>query len=149
MSLTLLVYPQVKRCVCVPEGRPEISRRRSPSVTTGNAATEACAPWKGAGTALALLRILVRRPCRDAKSVLSGSSGFAVRHDNCSDTINKESAEGSSPLADDEILTYSGRDLPNKCRFRRSMPGRDIIVIGTSAGGVEALVELARGLPPD
>ena len=29
------------------------------------------------------------------------------------------------------------------------MPGRDIIVIGTSAGGVEALVELARGLPPD
>jgi|SRR5262245_7095575 len=29
------------------------------------------------------------------------------------------------------------------------MHGRDIIVIGTSAGGVEALVELARSLPPD
>src|SRR2546428_6642757 len=70
MSLKPLVYPQVKRCVCVAEGRPEISRWWSPSVTTGNAATEACAPWKGAGTALALLRILVRRPCRDAKSVI-------------------------------------------------------------------------------
>jgi two-component system, chemotaxis family, protein-glutamate methylesterase/glutaminase len=29
------------------------------------------------------------------------------------------------------------------------MPNRDIIVIGTSAGGVEALRELTRGLPPD
>jgi two-component system, chemotaxis family, protein-glutamate methylesterase/glutaminase len=28
------------------------------------------------------------------------------------------------------------------------MPGHDIIVIGASAGGVEALAELARGLPP-
>ncbi|MBN9121173.1 MAG: chemotaxis protein CheB [Planctomycetes bacterium] len=28
------------------------------------------------------------------------------------------------------------------------MAGRDIIVVGTSTGGVEALVELARGLPP-
>src|SRR5215510_794770 len=36
--------------------------------------------WKGAGTALALLRILVRRPCRDAKSVLSGSGGYASLH---------------------------------------------------------------------
>jgi two-component system chemotaxis response regulator CheB len=29
------------------------------------------------------------------------------------------------------------------------MPGHDIIVIGASAGGVEALKELSRGLPPD
>ena len=29
------------------------------------------------------------------------------------------------------------------------MPGRDIIVIGASAGGVQALMELARGLPED
>src|SRR5262245_37694132 len=29
------------------------------------------------------------------------------------------------------------------------MPKRDIIVIGTSAGGVEALREVAGGLPPD
>jgi two-component system, chemotaxis family, protein-glutamate methylesterase/glutaminase len=29
------------------------------------------------------------------------------------------------------------------------MPGHDIIVIGGSAGGVEALVRLVRGLPPD
>jgi two-component system, chemotaxis family, protein-glutamate methylesterase/glutaminase len=29
------------------------------------------------------------------------------------------------------------------------MADRDIIVIGTSAGGVEAPRELARGLPPD
>src|SRR5262249_9763402 len=79
-----------------------------------------------------------------AESLHIRSSGFAVRHDNCN-----IDAEGSPPLADDEILTYSGRDLPNKCRFRRPMHGRDIIVIGTSAGGVEALVELARSLPPD
>src|SRR5689334_16222811 len=30
-----------------------------------------------------------------------------------------------------------------------AMPGRDIIVIGASAGGVEALTNLARQLPPD
>src|SRR4051812_47569787 len=29
------------------------------------------------------------------------------------------------------------------------MPGHDIIVIGASAGGVEAMVQLARGLPAD
>ena len=29
------------------------------------------------------------------------------------------------------------------------MPGHDIIVIGASAGGVEALAQLVRGLPPD
>src|SRR3954451_20536168 len=29
------------------------------------------------------------------------------------------------------------------------MPGRDMIVIGTSAGGVEALSRLVRGLPAD
>jgi two-component system, chemotaxis family, protein-glutamate methylesterase/glutaminase len=29
------------------------------------------------------------------------------------------------------------------------MPKRDIIVVGTSAGGVEALIELCQGLPPD
>jgi two-component system, chemotaxis family, protein-glutamate methylesterase/glutaminase len=28
------------------------------------------------------------------------------------------------------------------------MPKRDIIVVGTSAGGVEALIELCQGLPP-
>src|SRR5499433_1163201 len=32
---------------------------------------------------------------------------------------------------------------------QKNMPNRDIIVIGTSAGGVEALREIARGLPPD
>ena len=29
------------------------------------------------------------------------------------------------------------------------MPGHDIIVVGASAGGVEALKEVARGLPAD
>ncbi len=29
------------------------------------------------------------------------------------------------------------------------MPGHDIIVVGTSAGGVEALTYLAKNLPPD
>lgn len=29
------------------------------------------------------------------------------------------------------------------------MPGRDLIAIGASAGGIEALLELASGLPPD
>jgi two-component system, chemotaxis family, protein-glutamate methylesterase/glutaminase len=32
---------------------------------------------------------------------------------------------------------------------QKTMADRDIIVIGTSAGGVEAPRELARGLPPD
>jgi len=32
---------------------------------------------------------------------------------------------------------------------QKTMPNRDIIVIGTSAGGVEALREVASGLPPD
>ena len=32
---------------------------------------------------------------------------------------------------------------------QKTMPNRDIIVIGTSAGGVEALREVAHGLPPD
>ena len=38
------------------------------------------APWKGAGPGLALLCIPVRRPCRDAKSVLSNSGGYAALH---------------------------------------------------------------------
>ena len=29
------------------------------------------------------------------------------------------------------------------------MPGHDIIVIGASAGGVEALIEVVRAVPPD
>lgn len=32
---------------------------------------------------------------------------------------------------------------------RDTMPARDIIVVGASAGGVEALLELVGGLPPD
>ncbi len=39
-----LVYPQVKRCGCVPEGRPEISRWWSPSVTTGVGQNRFCVP---------------------------------------------------------------------------------------------------------
>ena len=40
--------------------------------------------------------------------------------------------------------------MPVTCAdWRTSRPGHDIIVIGASAGGVEALIDVAEGLPPD
>src|SRR5437868_6955536 len=38
-------------------------------------------------------------------------------------------------------------DLSTRCRDH--MAAHDIIVVGASAGGVEALMRLVRGLPPD
>jgi two-component system chemotaxis response regulator CheB len=39
--------------------------------------------------------------------------------------------------------------MPGVSDEEQAMPGHDIIVIGASAGGLEALTTLARGLPPD
>src|SRR4051812_30842647 len=41
------------------------------------------------------------------------------------------------------------RTLPERDTMTSSMPGHDIIVIGASAGGVEALTQLVRTLPAD
>src|SRR5262245_38875323 len=49
---------------------------------------------------------------------------------------------------DVEAVFISQRKINGKGEHK-FMPGHDIIVIGTSAGGVEALRELTQGLPPD
>jgi two-component system, chemotaxis family, protein-glutamate methylesterase/glutaminase len=42
-----------------------------------------------------------------------------------------------------------GGSLPTGAGSSKGQPGRDIVVIGASAGGVQPILDLAKGLPPD
>ena len=52
------------------------------------------------------------------------------------------------PVGEVGVTLWSARHLIEP-GIEAFLPGRDIIVIGASAGGVQALLELVRGLPAD
>jgi len=59
-------------------GARDISRRRS-EASAPETPRQNHAPWMGAGLGLVLLRILVRRPCRDANNLLQSVPVVALR----------------------------------------------------------------------
>src|SRR6266540_1996267 len=86
LSMGLLIDAQVAHAIGFPTsqamhfrpgGTMDISRWWSASVTTGVGHNRFCVPAGAPDQDWLLLRAPVRRPCRDAKSVMSNSGAYA------------------------------------------------------------------------